>query len=268
MSSADEGTPQPGVELLAELGVMKLSALWKRAEELGIDEDTLDEAEEKSEVIALILAAMATPVEDGAAKAEAEVEAETKATRLAQLKDELSGMKLRALQKRAEELGINEDTLDEAEEKSEVIALILAATAAAAEAETTRLAQLKDELSGMKLRALQKRAEELGINEDTLDEAEEKSEVIVLILAAMALAPAVDGAEHKEAEPTAKAELIASIRGSATEREAAYAELLRREAGHNASPGSSGASAALADVAVACVEPLCEVLCKDISEVS
>jgi hypothetical protein len=182
-----------------------LSALWKRAEELGIDEDTLDEAEEKSEVIALILAAMATPVEDGAAKAEAEVEAE---------------------------------------------------------AETTRLAQLKDELSGMKLRALQKRAEELGINEDTLDEAEEKSEVIVLILAAMALAPAVDGAEHKEAE------LIASIRGSATEREAAYAELLRREAGHNASPGSSGASAALADVAVACVEPLCEVLCKDISEVS
>jgi uncharacterized protein YunC (DUF1805 family) len=262
MSSADEGTPQPGVELLAELGAMKLSALWKRAEELGIDEDTLDEAEEKSEVIALILAAMATPVEDGAAKAEAEVEAETKATRLAQLKDELSGMKLRALQKRAEELGINEDTLDEAEEKSEVIALILAATAAAAEAETTRLAQLKDELSGMKLRALQKRAEELGINEDTLDEAEEKSEVIVLILAAMALAPAVDGAEHKEAE------LIASIRGSATEREAAYAELLRREAGHNASPGSSGASAALADVAVACVEPLCEVLCKDISEVS
>jgi len=211
MSSADEGTPQPGVELLAELGAMKLSALWKRAEELGIDEDTLDEAEEKSEVIALILAAMATPVEDGAAKAEAEVEAETKAT---------------------------------------------------------RLAQLKDELSGMKLRALQKRAEELGINEDTLDEAEEKSEVIVLILAAMALAPAVDGAEHKEAEPTAKAELIASIRGSATEREAAYAELLRREAGHNASPGSSGASAALADVAVACVEPLCEVLCKDISEVS
>jgi hypothetical protein len=205
MSSADEGTPQPGVELLAELGAMKLSALWKRAEELGIDEDTLDEAEEKSEVIALILAAMATPVEDGAAKAEAEVEAETKAT---------------------------------------------------------RLAQLKDELSGMKLRALQKRAEELGINEDTLDEAEEKSEVIVLILAAMALAPAVDGAEHKEAE------LIASIRGSATEREAAYAELLRREAGHNASPGSSGASAALADVAVACVEPLCEVLCKDISEVS
>jgi hypothetical protein len=211
MSSADEGTPQPGVELLAELGAMKLSALWKRAEELGIDDDTLDEAEEKSEVIALILAAMATPVEDGAAKAEAEVEAETKAT---------------------------------------------------------RLAQLKDELSGMKLRALQKRAEELGINEDTLDEAEEKSEVIVLILAAMALAPAVDGAEHKEAEPTAKAELIASIRGSATEREAAYAELLRREAGHNASPGSSGASAALADVAVACVEPLCEVLCKDISEVS
>ena len=37
----------------------------------------------------------------------------------------------------------------------------------------------------MKLRALQRRAEELGVAEAELDEAEEKGEVIALILAAM-----------------------------------------------------------------------------------
>ena len=164
MSSAEEGTP--GVELLAELGAMRLRALQKRAEELGVAEDKLDEADEKSEVIELIVQQLA----EIAAREEAERAAARKAAR------------------------------EEAE----------------------RASARKDELSGMKLRALQKRAAELGIDEDTLGEAEEKSEVIALILAAMALAPAVDGAEHKEEEPTAKAELIASIRGSATEREAAY----------------------------------------------
>jgi hypothetical protein len=122
------------------------------------------------------------------------------------------------------------------------------------------------------------------------------------------------------------AELIAQLHGGAAEREAAYAELLRREAQHNAS-GSAGASSApaavrdeelrgmklsalrarameeeldeaavesaldadepkaalvelllarrpsaeeklMADIAVACASPLCEVLCKPVSEVS
>jgi len=152
---------------------MKLRALQARAEELGVDDDKLDDAEEKPEVIALIVAKL----DEQAADAEAE--------RVEAIKAELGGMKLRALQRRAVEVGVPEAKLDDAEEKSEVIALILAAlpTPGQAKAAAARLEQLKEELSGMKLRALQRRASELGITDAALDDAEEKSEVIELIMA-------------------------------------------------------------------------------------
>ena len=180
--SAEEGTPPAAAELLAELNGMKLRALQARAEELGVDDGKLDDAEEKPEVIALIVAKL----DEQAAEAEAE--------RVEAIKAELGGMKLRALQRRAVEVGVPEEKLDDAEEKSEVIALILAALPTpagqataeddeAAKAEAARLEQLKEELSGMKLRALQRRASELGITDAALDEAEEKSEVIELIMA-------------------------------------------------------------------------------------
>ena len=190
----EEGTPPLEAVLLAELQGMKMRAVQRKAEALGVDEERLDDAEEKSEVIALILA----KVEEGRAAAEA--------ARIARLKEELGGMKMRALQKKAEELGVDDEKLDDAEQKSEVIALILefvaksapggggeeaAAAARAAEAEAARLAQLKEELGGMKLRALQKRAEELGVDEERLDGAEEKSEVIELILQESSRAAAV-----------------------------------------------------------------------------
>eukprot|EP01046_Picozoa_sp_COSAG06_P056026 COSAG06_NODE_10474_length_1676_cov_2.143310_1_plen_62_part_10 len=54
-TGAEEGTPPAKAELLAELGAMKLRALQKKAEEIGVGEDQLDDAEEKSEVIALIV---------------------------------------------------------------------------------------------------------------------------------------------------------------------------------------------------------------------
>ena len=112
---AEEGTPPAAAELLAELNGMKLRALQARAEELGVDDDKLDDAEEKPEVIALIVAKL----DEQAAEAEAE--------RVEAIKAELGGMKLRALQRRAVEVGVPEEKLDDAEEKSEVIALILAA---------------------------------------------------------------------------------------------------------------------------------------------
>ena len=49
------------------------------------------------------------------------------------------------------------------------------------EEETPALAQLL----GMKTRALQRRAVELGVGEDALEDAEDKSELIVLIMAHM-----------------------------------------------------------------------------------
>ena len=60
-------------------------------------------------------------------------------------------------------------------------------------------------------------------------------------------------------------ELVALLRGGAAERESAIAELFRLEAEHNA--GSSGGAERLAEIAVACASPLCEVLSRPVSEV-
>jgi len=170
MSALEEGTPPASAAVRAELKRMKLRALQQRAEELGVGQEQLDDAEDKSEVIDLVLAALAD-----------------EAQRHAALKDELTGMKLRVLQKRAEELGVDEQVLNDADDKAEVVALILAATpaitnAGAEAAEAARLAQLRDELLRMKLRALQKRAIELGANETALDAAEDKLAVVELIM--------------------------------------------------------------------------------------
>ena len=109
---AEAGTPPTSAELLAELGGLKLRALQKRAKEMGVDEEKLDDAEGRSDIIALIV----SKVEEAAA---------AEAQRVAALKEQLQGMKLRALQKRAEEVGVDEDKLDDAEERADVIELIL-----------------------------------------------------------------------------------------------------------------------------------------------
>lgn len=97
---------------------------------------------------------------------------------------ELESLKLRQLTTRAEELGVDDDKLDDAEGKTEVIELILARLAEKAAEDSGRLEELKKELEGMKLRALTKKATEMGVDEDKLDDAEEKSDVIALILEA------------------------------------------------------------------------------------
>ena len=65
----------------------------------------------------------------------------------------------------------------------------------------------------------------------------------------------------------AAAEIAAQLRGAAAEREAAYARLLQLEAGHFDGGGGGPGSAAVTDIAVACASPLCDVLCKAVSEV-
>ena len=95
----------------------------------------------------------------------------------------MQGLRLRQLQARAQQLGVAEEALDDAEEKSEVIALILAQVEEQAAAEAaTRRARLEEELGGMKLRALQRKAEQLGVDQAKLDEAEDKAAVTALIL--------------------------------------------------------------------------------------
>ena len=126
--------PANATKQQAELGGMTLRALQKEAERLKVSDAELDEAEDKVAVIALIEAARAAqPEADEAYEAEHAAEAAAAAPAaeraepdpLAQLEAELAGTKLRALQRRAAELGVDDAALDAADgDKEAVIALI------------------------------------------------------------------------------------------------------------------------------------------------
>ena len=104
---------------------------------------------------------------------------------------ELRGLKLGALSKRARAAGATHDELDEAQDaddpKAAVITLILQ------HADPDR--QLREELRGLKLGALSKRARAAGATHDELDEAQDadnpKAAVIELIIRAESIAEAV-----------------------------------------------------------------------------
>ena len=102
---AEEGTPPPEAELRAELAAMKVKALKKRAKEAGVDEEKIEDADDahdvKSTVIELIVAA-----ERGAT--------------LEKLRAELSAMKVTALKKRAKEVGVDEEKLEDADDEKYV----------------------------------------------------------------------------------------------------------------------------------------------------
>ena len=86
---------------------------------------------------------------------------------------ELSGMRIRALNARAEELGVPAHKLDEAEDtpdtKGALVSLIIGRMKEQENAR--RLAQQRVELGALRIRALTKRAEELGIDGAALDAA-------------------------------------------------------------------------------------------------
>eukprot|EP01044_Picomonas_judraskeda_P013760 COSAG03_NODE_2112_length_3114_cov_152.687231_1_plen_779_part_00 len=113
--AAEEGEPPTMAVLRAELSTLKVRALTKRAEAIGVDDDSLDAAGEANDIIELIVAKEA----ERAAQESAKIEA---------LRSELRGMKIRALTKRAEEMGVDEAALDDAESTEDLVALILGAT--------------------------------------------------------------------------------------------------------------------------------------------
>ena len=90
---------RPDTEGEQLLGDLTIQALQKKAQALGVDEAELDDAEEKAELVALIGAAQAA--QPGADDAAQELAEKAEAARVAQLRTELEGTKLRALQKRA-----------------------------------------------------------------------------------------------------------------------------------------------------------------------
>jgi hypothetical protein len=83
---------------------MKLKDLMRRAEEVGVDERALDDAEGTNDLIDLIEAVM-----EQAAAAEMAV-----AARLAQLEEDIRHMPLQALLRRAEEVGVETDVVETA----------------------------------------------------------------------------------------------------------------------------------------------------------
>ena len=107
-------------KLRDELGSLKLSALKKRAKEVGVDEGKLEEADDadnvKGAVIELILEELSKTAESPEALKEEQV---------MQLREELEAMKLSAVKKRAKEAGVDEGKLEEADDADDVQSAVI-----------------------------------------------------------------------------------------------------------------------------------------------
>lgn len=116
----------------------------------------------------------------------------------ADVRDELSGLKLKELLVRVRTIGLDEDQIEEAEDadnpKVAIIELVVSATPFAAEAAQPASlpteAELREELNGLRLKDLVARATLLGIDEDQIDAAED---------AANPKAAAIDGVHKGDA---------------------------------------------------------------------
>jgi hypothetical protein len=169
--------PRGSSTLRTELGMMRISALRKRAEHDGADEQTIEDAEDSDDAKAALI--------------ELIVELEDGDSRLVDLWAELAGMKKSALRKRAHALGVDEQTLEDAEDsddaKAALTELILALQQPGAHA-----GHLRAELEAMKKSALRKRALSEQLDEAAVEEAEDsddaKAALVELILRSTAAA--------------------------------------------------------------------------------
>jgi hypothetical protein len=103
-------------------------------------------------------------------------------------------MKLMALHKRAVAEGVSEgdveDAMESAEPKAELIALLMSKLGAAAAAEHEEQQRLREELGGLRVMALHKRASSAGVSdaaiEEAMDSSDPKDVLIELVLSASA----------------------------------------------------------------------------------
>jgi hypothetical protein len=122
------------------------------------------------------------------------VEYETEDPAMASLRQTLQGMKLMALHKRAVAEGVSEgdveDAMESAEPKAELIALLMSKLGAAAAAEHEEQQRLREELGGLRVMALHKRASSAGVSdaaiEEAMDSSDPKDVLIELVLSASA----------------------------------------------------------------------------------
>ena len=101
------------------------------------------------------------------------------------LRQELKGLKPRALKTRAAQIGVDQDKIDEADDADDVKAALVALIMEKEEekAKCSQAQGLRDELEALKPRALKQRARELGVDEKKLDEADDADDVKAALIA-------------------------------------------------------------------------------------
>ena len=167
-------------DVRAELAAMKVGQLKKRAIASNVTEAELEAAEEADDYSeAIVELILEKECADGSQE---------------KLRQQLIGMQVSALKRRALGLGVSAEDLDDADDaddtRSAVVALILEAgctSAASAHAQRDPHAELRNKLEGLKFKALKAKAADEGVPAEALagaDDAEDvKQEVIRLILA-------------------------------------------------------------------------------------
>jgi hypothetical protein len=119
----------------------------------------------------------------------------------------LVGLRMAALLKRARAAGIDQETLDDTQDaespRDALIALLVAAELQAHAADGAAEARLREELVGLRMAALLKRARAAGIDQETLDDTQDaespRDALIALLVEAQSGADAV--ASHSTAQP-------------------------------------------------------------------
>ena len=188
--------------LRAELAVLKLGALKRKARELGVEEGRLEEVDDepniREAVIELILEKASVgevdPVQEDLNKLRAELDT----LKLSQLKKCASvdwEVSAQQLEEADDADNIKATVLDlilqKAEQRAKAVAVeAMAAAKAEAELQEAR-AKLREELHGMKLSEVKRRAKEAGVDAGALEEADDaddiKATVIGLVLQTVTL---------------------------------------------------------------------------------
>eukprot|EP01052_Picozoa_sp_SAG31_P043431 SAG31_NODE_7230_length_1748_cov_21.537902_1_plen_380_part_10 len=162
--------------LRSQLQELKISALRKRARELGCDEQKVDAAGDSDDphtaLIDLLVSASSTAEEQGPI--------ERNERTVAALRQELLCLTLKQLKSCARELGVSEKALEDAEDNDEVhsaVAELCIEAKARGQGQEQKNMRLRAELAPLKLKALKMRARELGVSAEALDNADDADNV-------------------------------------------------------------------------------------------
>jgi hypothetical protein len=191
--------------LTTELSSLRLGSLQKRAVAEGVAaealEAALDDLHPQRATINLIVNAVRQASAIGTYPEAAA------ASRRQELWGALANLTMAALLKRARAAGIDQETLDDTQDaespRDALIALLVAAELQAHAADGAAEARLREELVGLRMAALLKRARAAGIDQETLDDTQDaespRDALIALLVEAQSGADAV--ASHSTAQP-------------------------------------------------------------------